>query len=142
MNHTEYLAELTHFREPLDKTGKSRLETVIRNQTKSPVVSFGYSYFLGYFGVDRFRLGHVSVGFLKLIVGLILIVIEFNQPIQYGFEIGYYEDPAWYYFVADIVSLAYFIDYFLIGRATRRYNLRKIDQMMKQSDIWTKPEDR
>jgi TM2 domain-containing membrane protein YozV len=46
-------------------------------QAKNPTVIFGYSIYLGFWGVDRFALGHTGLGILKLLTFGGLLVWHF-----------------------------------------------------------------
>jgi hypothetical protein len=69
MKNDAYLLELmSSFRNVPDQK-KSDFMTRFNAQARNPVVIFGFSAFLGCFGVDRFLLGQIFLGFLKLITG-------------------------------------------------------------------------
>jgi len=46
-------------------------------QAKNPTVIFGFSIYLGFWGVDRFALGHTGLGILKLLTFGGLLVWHF-----------------------------------------------------------------
>lgn len=67
MKNDAYLLELMSIYRNIPDDKKSDFMTRFNAQARNPVVIFGFSLFLGYFGVDRFLLGQVFLGILKLI---------------------------------------------------------------------------
>jgi TM2 domain-containing membrane protein YozV len=67
MRNDAYLLELMSIYRTLPDEKKSDFMTRFNAQARNPVVIFGFSVFLGYFGIDRFLLGQVLLGILKLI---------------------------------------------------------------------------
>lgn len=67
MKNDAYLLELMSIYRNIPDDKKSDFMTRFNAQARNPVVIFGFSLFLGYFGVDRFLLGQILLGILKLI---------------------------------------------------------------------------
>jgi TM2 domain-containing membrane protein YozV len=67
MKNDAYLLELMSTYRNIADDKKSDFMTRFNAQARNPVVIFGFSIFLGYLGVDRFLLGQVLLGILKLI---------------------------------------------------------------------------
>lgn len=67
MKNDAYLLELMSIYRNIPDDKKSDFMTRFNAQARNPVVLFGFSLFLGYFGVDRFLLGQILLGILKLI---------------------------------------------------------------------------
>ncbi|HEY7804089.1 MAG TPA: TM2 domain-containing protein [Orrella sp.] len=69
MNNDAYTLELLSIYRQVPDNQKSDFANRFNAQARNPVVIFGLSAFLGYFGIDRFMLGQVLLGILKLITG-------------------------------------------------------------------------
>lgn len=69
MRNDAYVLELLSIYRHVSDDRKSDFATRFNAQARNPVVIFGLSAFLGYFGIDRFMLGQVLLGILKLITG-------------------------------------------------------------------------
>lgn len=69
MRNDAYTLELLSIYRKIPDTQKSDFTTRFNAQARNPVVIFGLSIFLGYFGIDRFMLGQVLLGILKLLTG-------------------------------------------------------------------------
>ena len=69
MRNDAYLLELLSTFRQVPDNKKSDFTNRFNAQARNPVVIFGLSVFLGYFGIDRFMLGQILLGILKLITG-------------------------------------------------------------------------
>lgn len=69
MRNQAYVLELLSIYRNVPDDKKSDFANRFNAQARNPVVIFGLSAFLGCFGVDRFMLGQVLLGILKLITG-------------------------------------------------------------------------
>ena len=67
MKNASYLLEMMSIYRNIPDDKKSDFMTRFNAQARNPVVIFGFSAFLRYFGIDRFLLGQVVLGILKLI---------------------------------------------------------------------------
>ncbi len=67
MKNDAYLLELMSIYRSIPEDKKSDFMTRFNAQARNPVVIFGFSIFLGYFGIDRFLVGQILLGILKLI---------------------------------------------------------------------------
>ena len=67
MNNREYHFEFVSIGSNLLEEKRTAFITMYNTRAYNPVVLFGLSVFLGSLGVDRFFLGQVLLGFLKLI---------------------------------------------------------------------------
>ena len=67
MRNDAYLLELMSIYRHIPDDKKSDFMTRFNAQARNPVVLFGFSVFLGYFGIDRFLLGQIFLGILKLL---------------------------------------------------------------------------
>lgn len=67
MKNDAYLLELASIYRSVPDDRKSDFMTRFNEQARNPVAIFGFSVFLGYFGIDRFLLGQIVLGILKLI---------------------------------------------------------------------------
>jgi TM2 domain-containing membrane protein YozV len=67
MKNDAYVLELLSIYRTVPDDRKSDFANRFNAQARNPVVIFGLSAFLGCFGIDRFVLGQVLLGILKLI---------------------------------------------------------------------------
>ncbi|MGB8841560.1 MAG: TM2 domain-containing protein [Aliidongia sp.] len=78
MNKLLYLQTLKTIRDSLPEGKRSDFDLQFGGREKNPVVALVLSLFLGGFGVDRFYIGSVGLGLLKLftlgLLGLFTIV--------------------------------------------------------------------
>ncbi|MGB0785939.1 MAG: TM2 domain-containing protein [Alphaproteobacteria bacterium] len=66
MNHRAYEQELLHILSNIDETKRTDFITRYASQSQTPGLVFGFSVFLGGLGIDRFVLGQIGLGILKL----------------------------------------------------------------------------
>lgn len=85
----------------LDTVGDEKLEALMLLKLKSPILTLVFSLFLGGFAVDRFYLGDIGLGILKLLFGFMTFGI-------------------WYV-----------IDWFLTYKKAKEANFNKTMQMIK-----------
>ena len=62
-----YDAELMEMAASLDDAERDRFIGLVQAETQNPVVLYGWNVWLGFLGIDRFLVGDVLAGFLKLI---------------------------------------------------------------------------
>lgn len=67
MNNAAYTLELMSIYKSVSDDKKNDFITRFTLQEKNPTAVFGFSLYLGWLGVDRFILGDVVLGILKLI---------------------------------------------------------------------------
>tara|TARA_B100000965_G_C19581076_1_gene753559 strand:- start:163 stop:492 length:330 start_codon:yes stop_codon:yes gene_type:complete len=74
MNEFQYQTKLAELIEPLSPEETSRFNTKYGNSKKDPIIALVISLTFGFFGVDRFYLGDIILGIIKLITlgGLII----------------------------------------------------------------------
>ncbi|NHK28146.1 TM2 domain-containing protein [Parvularcula flava] len=124
MNERGFWQFLNNLRDGMSDAEQQTFDTRFLAVRKTPLILYGFSYFLGWLGVDRFVLGHWGLGLGKLIVGGII-------PMYGSFMVEMSGDPAW-----DALSIGQIwmiVDYFLIGGATRRWNRNKALEISGQN---------
>lgn len=67
MNDFAYTTELLGIYKSVPDDKKGEFMTRFSSQAKNPTAVFGFSAYLGIFGVDRFVLGDIGLGVLKLL---------------------------------------------------------------------------
>jgi TM2 domain-containing membrane protein YozV len=67
VNKLEYLQTLKSIRDSVPPERRDFFDIQFGGREKEPVLSFVFSLYFGYLGVDRFYLGQVVLGILKLI---------------------------------------------------------------------------
>ena len=135
MTENEFLRVLFDARDSLETHDqKIDFDKVYFDKMKNPVVQYGYNYYLGFLGVDKFTLGNSSAGFLKLfcsIFGFISFAVGV-MLIDEGYDLGGL-------LLLGILPIFIWIivDYFRTPAATRRYNGKKLTLTME--DIKSSP---
>ena len=66
MNDIAYMTELMAIFKSVPDDKKSEFVSRFSTQAKNPTAIFGFAVFLGFYGVDRFLLGNIGLGVLKL----------------------------------------------------------------------------
>jgi TM2 domain-containing membrane protein YozV len=67
MNKLYYLQSLRSIRDSVPANRRDDFDLQFGAREKDPAVALALSLFLGYFGVDRFYIGNIVLGILKLI---------------------------------------------------------------------------
>jgi len=67
MNNESYQVELLGIFKSIPDEKKDAFTTRFIGQAKNPTAVWGWSAYLGFLGVDRFMLGQVGLGILKLL---------------------------------------------------------------------------
>ncbi len=67
MNRFIYEAELMEMAAALSDSERDRFISLVQAETQNPLVNFGWNMWLGFLGIDRFIVGDILAGFLKLI---------------------------------------------------------------------------
>jgi len=67
MDRYRYEAELMDMAASLDQEGRDKFIRIFHTHAKNPVELFGWNVWLGWLGVDRFIVGDILLGGLKLI---------------------------------------------------------------------------
>lgn len=67
MNRYSYEAELMDMAASLDQEDRDKFIRIFQSHAKNPVEIFGWNMWLGFLGIDRFILGDIIAGILKLI---------------------------------------------------------------------------
>ena len=116
--------QLFFIRESLSKLSEDRFAGLAYSlDLKNPVGMFWLSFFLGGFGIDRFRLGHVGLGIGKLLVGGLWILAYSSWRV--GINMGD-PDAVFGLIFSLLLSIWWFVDLFLIMNATRLYNYDRL----------------
>lgn len=67
MDRLAYDRELMELAGSLDEGERHKFITLVQRETQNPVVNFGWNVWLGWLGIDRFVVGDILLGVLKLI---------------------------------------------------------------------------
>lgn len=67
MNQAAYRDLVVNIASGLDDAKRAQFLSQLNSVEKNPVLMFGFNYFLGFLGVDRFLVGDVVAGILKLL---------------------------------------------------------------------------
>ena len=67
MDNASYMNELFGIYNSVSQDKRSEFAGRVTPRLKNPTVIFGFSVFLGYWGIDRFLLGQTLLGVLKLL---------------------------------------------------------------------------
>lgn len=124
MNRLNYELALAEMRDGFAEEDRSRFDQSAVIHTMSPAVTLGLTYFLGWLGIDRFRLGDWGVGLLKLsIIPLMILMAVFEE----GLLIEASEVLVLFITLAATVIwiIIYFDGLFTPGR-TRKRNLERL----------------
>ncbi len=69
MERLEYEREVMNMAGSLGEVQRQKFITVLQSETKNPVALYGWNIWLGWLGIDRFIVGDIVLGILKLITG-------------------------------------------------------------------------
>lgn len=67
MNRYRYDRELIEMAASLSEADRYKFMDIVQNETLNPVVIFGWNMWLGGLGIDRFLVGDILAGILKLL---------------------------------------------------------------------------
>ncbi|CAM3627088.1 TM2 domain-containing protein [Litorimonas haliclonae] len=67
MNRYRYDRELIDMAASLSEADRFKFMDIVQNETQNPVVNFGWNIWLGFLGIDRFLVGDILAGILKLL---------------------------------------------------------------------------
>jgi len=67
MNRYRYDRELIEMAASLSEADRFKFMDIVQNETLNPVALFGWNMWLGNFGIDRFLVGDILAGVLKLL---------------------------------------------------------------------------
>ena len=67
MDHQTYTLRLLQLRDGLQEPARSHFLPVFFSRSTNPAIAFGFSLWLGFFGIDRFVSGDWGKGLLKLL---------------------------------------------------------------------------
>lgn len=102
---------------------EAQLSGVVATPMKKPLIALLLSLFLGYWGVDRFYIGHAGLGVMKLFFNLFGGIFFIPKFLSTGFPIAIFLAYAWL-----VLWLIY--DIFFIWSATKRANLDRVNKTM------------
>lgn len=131
MNRLDYVVTLADLRVRVEDRQKNQFDLDVRAQTLSPSVTLGLTYFLGFLGIDRFRIGLWGTGLLKLCALPVLILSEW-AVIQDPF--GTDQRLVMYDVLGTIVQILLYCDGFFTPGLTRRYNAQKLKSLFPNAD--------
>jgi TM2 domain-containing membrane protein YozV len=66
MDNTSYMNELLGIYNSISQDKRVEFVSRVTPRLKNPTAIFGFSVFLGYWGIDRFLLGQTLLGVLKI----------------------------------------------------------------------------
>ena len=67
MDKHVYEREIVQMAASLTPTEREKFISLLQQESQNPVELFGWNMWLGFFGVDRFLVGDIGLGILKLI---------------------------------------------------------------------------
>ncbi|RKQ71680.1 TM2 domain-containing protein [Litorimonas taeanensis] len=67
MNRYKYEREIIEMAASLNEADRFKFMNIIQNETLNPVALYGWNVWLGFLGIDRFIVGDILAGVLKLI---------------------------------------------------------------------------
>lgn len=130
MNRLEYVQTLATLRDNLEDAQKSRFDLSVKGQTLSPSVTLGLTYFLGFLGIDRFRIGLWGTGLLKLCALPVLVLSEWAVTQD---PFGMDQRLVMYNLLGTIVQILLYCDGFFTPGLTRRYNAETLKALFEAS---------
>ncbi len=112
-------SSIMNIRERLLSCDDSFLNRILSTKFKSPTFGFLFSIGLGVYGADRFYIGHLVIGILKLMLTIVFLVSYIIIEIS--------EDPNMIFFVFFILTVIgvivwYILDIFNISKEIKEYN--------------------
>ncbi|WP_306252407.1 NINE protein [Parvularcula sp. IMCC14364] len=124
MTENEFLKKLFDERDALPgDTAREAFDWAYFQQMKNPVIQYGYNYFLGWLGIDKFTLENARDGFLKLAAGLLGIIgfIAGVIMLDEGHDAG-----GFLFLLVLPIIIWVIVDYFTTPASTRKYNAKLI----------------
>lgn len=128
---------LITLREKFEKLDESKKQAVVTQipllNLKSPAFVFWVGNFLfGTFGVARFMIGDKVLGFVRLGITILVIILSIMVSLSASlYDLG---AAKFFYNLSNLVvvvnSIWWFVDLFLVGKKLRRKNLEKIMQIL------------
>lgn len=67
MDRLAYDREVIELAGSLSESDRQKFISLMQQETQNPVVNFGWNVWLGWLGIDRFVVGDILLGVLKLI---------------------------------------------------------------------------
>ncbi|MCL2567248.1 MAG: TM2 domain-containing protein [Alphaproteobacteria bacterium] len=118
--------DLVKISQNLDNTSDGHLENLMLLPLKNPILTFILSITLGMIGVDRFYLGDVLKGIIKLFCFLaiflvVFMAVMFNENIIFGIFVPY-----------AIVFIWYFLDLYLTFKKSKKINFNAINKAVEE----------
>lgn len=150
MSKSEYLpeSEIPRLRQRLSELSKEQMLEVECISFREPLMLILLSIFLGTLAVDRFVLGHVGLGILKLLLWALGLFASIGVLVNVVANVTSYS----YYYVAPSVTnysvitsgvilllfwlgaiVWYFVDIFRMSGLTKKYNADKIYRFLNTS---------
>ncbi|MCI5047067.1 MAG: NINE protein [Aquisalinus sp.] len=129
MTENEFLRKLFDERDALPTDNdREAFDWAYFQQMKNPVIQYGYNYFLGWLGIDKFTLENAKDGFLKLAAGIMSIIgfIAGVIMLEEGHDAG-----GFLFLLAVPIIVWVIVDFFLTPGATREYNAKLIDDVQE-----------
>jgi TM2 domain-containing membrane protein YozV len=119
----------------LKEIDDNKLTVILAQNYKEPDTIFLISLFLGFFGVDRFMLGHIGLGIAKLCYPLlhfgliftllVLISIDPDWMAEIEAEPWEWTDTLILIIWTILIIIWWFIDLFLTRKTAKAINLEK-----------------
>lgn len=136
MDQTAFLLEFQDLIESLPGPSQDKFLQLYLARAKNPLVGVGLAAFLGCLGINRFYVGQTTLGVVKLVCGLFVIILTIILATNPDDSFSSYYDLTLvdFQFAAWIV-----VDTFLMGGLVARKNLQiaqDIKSTMSPAAIW------
>ncbi|MDR2007372.1 MAG: TM2 domain-containing protein [Alphaproteobacteria bacterium] len=132
--------DLVRLSQDLDTVNDEKLENLMLLPLKNPILTFLLSIFLGIFAVDRFYLGDISRGLIKLFCFLGIFVIFLAMAVV-GMNAAMAENPESFnlvFFIVIIFALYfivlvwYFLDLYFTFKKAKKINFNTINKAIQE----------
>jgi TM2 domain-containing membrane protein YozV len=122
--------KIYYISEALKQIPEEKLPLVVNQDYKNPKVVFWLSLLFGWLAIDRFYIGNIILGLLKLLTGITAGFTIFITPFLILTRYKLKSEQTSVYLFILLILIWWFTDLFLIGNAARKSNYKKLNKII------------